>query len=159
MISVFFVNLYFWTISNISSSTFAEPAFSRTEYKYDNWYKCAQITFPFSQKRPKSSVKKWKSASLGGLSLTCPHPPVDGHPSLHPGPLTINIEGVSWAPPWSLPPPSPPPHFPPFADFWLIWLWLFWKTRHQWSSFVVVAIHASIHYGEQCSLNNEHTMN
>ena len=30
MISVFFVNLYFWIISNISSSTFAEPALSRT---------------------------------------------------------------------------------------------------------------------------------
>ena len=30
MVLVFFFNLYFWIISNISSSTFAEPALSRT---------------------------------------------------------------------------------------------------------------------------------
>ena len=41
MISVFFFNLYFWISLHISSSTFAEPAFSRTEYIYDYWHKCA----------------------------------------------------------------------------------------------------------------------
>ena len=32
IVLVFFFNLYFWIISHISSSTFAEPAFSRTHW-------------------------------------------------------------------------------------------------------------------------------
>ena len=41
IVLVFFFNLYFLIFSHISSSTFAEPAFSRTEYKTTINYKCA----------------------------------------------------------------------------------------------------------------------
>ena len=43
------------------SSTFAEPALSRTEYKWYNRHKCAKITFPFLSKHPIFLVKKCKS--------------------------------------------------------------------------------------------------
>ena len=84
MMLVFFFNLYLWIILHISSSTFGEPPLSRTEYTKYNWYKCAQITFPFS---PKTSQIFCENVQvLVAVSLTCPHPPVDGHLSLHPGP-------------------------------------------------------------------------
>ena len=40
--------------------------------------------FPFPPKNVPNF--QWKVQVLVALSLTCPHPPVDGHLSLHPGP-------------------------------------------------------------------------
>ena len=41
MFLVFFLNLFFWTLWGISSSTFAEPALSRTEYNTTINNKCS----------------------------------------------------------------------------------------------------------------------
>ena len=56
--------------------------------------KCAQNTFPFTQKCPKTFTENVQVFS-GRLShLPPPSAPADGHRSLHPGPLhQINLGG------------------------------------------------------------------
>ena len=77
-----FFNLYFWILSNISPSTFAEPALSRTEYKYDNWHKCAEITFPFLPKTSQIFSEKCKSW-WPSLSLAPTHQLMATEASIH----------------------------------------------------------------------------